>query len=153
MDHARLQTELQKSLYRLGRANMEDFGSITKLEAFTLGLLRKGQVEHPEAKGMYISELVRRSHGSPPAISRTLRQLEQKGYLERVVDRADRRMTYVVLTAQGLAALDEAWERSRVQVSRVLDRMGEDNVNALIQQLNQLTDIILDEQEKERTQC
>lgn len=152
MDHANLQTELQKALYRLGRAHMENFGAVTKLEALILGLLRRDQERNPEAPGLTVSELVRRCHGSPPAISRTLRQLEGRGMLERSVCRADRRIIYVALTTRGRDALDDAWASSQELVSRVLDRMGEENMLILIGQLNRMADIIEDEQ-KERRQC
>lgn len=152
MDHANLQTELQKALYRLGHAHMEDFGAVTKLEALTMGFLRREQERDPESPGLTVSELVRRCHGSPPAISRTLRQLEGRGLLERSVCRTDRRITYVALTVRGREALDDAWAASQEFVSRVLDRMGEENMLILIGQLNRMADIIEDEQ-KERTQC
>lgn len=43
-----------------------------------------------------------------PAVSRTLRSLENGGYLQREVCRSDRRNTYVSLTDAGKAAVQEA---------------------------------------------
>lgn len=47
------------------------------------------------------SELAAKTKTLPPAVSRTLRGLEEKGYVERSVDKKDRRNTYISLTEKG----------------------------------------------------
>ena len=43
-----------------------------------------------------------------PAISRTLKGLEERGYVERNINKNDRRNTYVELTAEGERLTEEA---------------------------------------------
>ena len=50
-----------------------------------------------------ISELASRAKMLPSAISRTLKGLEERGYVERNINKNDRRNTYVELTAEGEA--------------------------------------------------
>ena len=47
---------------------------------------------------MTISELAAIARMLPSAISRTLKGLEEKGYVERTINKQDRRNTYVELT-------------------------------------------------------
>ena len=47
----------------------------------------------------------------PPAVSRTLRGLEEKGYVERSADKKDRRNTYISLTEQGWKKGEEVRDR------------------------------------------
>ena len=80
------------------------------------------------------SELAAKTKTLPPAVSRTLRGLEEKGYVERTVDKKDRRNTYISLTEQGwkkgMHKLQEKVEQlySRQELSHLekyLDRLYE----------------------------
>lgn len=55
-----------------------------------------------------ISELASRAKMLPSAISRTLKGLEERGYVERNINKNDRRNTYVELTAEGEHLTEEA---------------------------------------------
>lgn len=55
-----------------------------------------------------ISELASRAKMLPSAISRTLKGLEERGYVERNINKNDRRNTYVELTAEGERLTEEA---------------------------------------------
>lgn len=65
-------------------------------------LLRSQKIK--SEKGATISELANLLQVSPPAVSRTLKKLEQKGYAQRITDTSDRRNTYVYVTDEGNAA-------------------------------------------------
>ena len=54
-----------------------------------------------------ISELASRAKMLPSAISRTLKGLEERGYVERNINKNDRRNTYVELTAEGERLTEE----------------------------------------------
>lgn len=64
------------------------------------------QEEYPDA--CTVSMITRKMRVPQPAVSRTLRNLENGGYLQREVCRSDRRNTYVLLTDAGKAALQDA---------------------------------------------
>lgn len=52
-----------------------------------------------------ISKLSKTMFVSPPAISKKINDLENKGFVERVNDKNDRRNTFVILTAKGMDIL------------------------------------------------
>lgn len=55
-----------------------------------------------------VSHVVKSLGMPPPAVSRGLRILDQKGYITRTVDESDRRNTFVALTGDGRKILQEA---------------------------------------------
>ena len=59
---------------------------------------------HGQDGAVYISDLVQELHQPLPAISRTVRQMEQDGLVERLADPADRRKTLVRFTPKGYEA-------------------------------------------------
>ena len=64
------------------------------------------QEEYPDA--CTVSMITRKMRVPQPAVSRTLRNLENGGYLQREVCRSDRRNTYVLLTDAGKKAGQDA---------------------------------------------
>lgn len=64
------------------------------------------QKEHPDS--CTVSMIAKKMQIPQPAVSRTLRSLENGGYLQREVCRSDRRNTYVSLTDAGKTAVQEA---------------------------------------------
>ena len=60
------------------------------------------QKEHPDS--CTVSMITKKMCVPQPAVSRTLRSLENGGYLQREVCRSDRRNTYVSLTDAGKTA-------------------------------------------------
>ena len=71
-----------------------------------------------------VSELAQRHCVSTPAISRTLRKLEKKGYAKRVTSEKDRRNTYVTITENGKAALSADLKVMTAFMSRVLSHLN-----------------------------
>ena len=123
-------------------------GGLPMGEYWMLQLIRRRQEENPESNGVYVSALTECTHASPPAVSRTLRKLEEKELVQRRTDPKDRRTTYVVLTEPGLALLEASHRQMEELAQRVAQRMGGDALRALAVQLDQLTETILEEREK-----
>lgn len=148
------QQTLLAALFELGRPNFPPmhlaFDGLTKGEFFILNLIYDHGRQNPEAEGMYVSELLRATHATPPAVSRMLRGMEEKGYVERVVDRSDRRTTYIVLTAQGIALRKEAERRALDFTGRVIDQMGMADIEQLLSLWRRMRDIVQQELAKER---
>lgn len=55
--------------------------------------------------GSSVSEIAKLLQVSPPAISRTLKKLREKHFVDSSIDETDRRNTYIVITKEGKAAL------------------------------------------------
>ena len=72
---------------------------------------------------------------------RTLRGLEQRGLVDRAVDRIDRRNTYVMLTPAGEAARADTIRELDGYTRRVLERMGREDMETLIRLWNRLADV------------
>ena len=73
-----------------------------------------------------------------PAVSRTLKTLEDKGYIERDVNKADRRNTYVRLTASGEQKQEECEQIMSSFAHAVISKIDRDDMEQLIDCLNEL---------------
>lgn len=135
------------AMLRLGLLHLRN-GELTRGEYYLLNLISEHARCHPQAKGMYVSELAELMQVTPPAVSRMLRSLEQKDYIERVVDRADRRTTYIVLLPKGDAERCELERRALAFSGHVIDRLGEEDTASLLRIWGHLTDILAEEQTK-----
>ncbi len=87
--------------------------------------------EHCEGQGVKVSNIVRCKNVPAPAVSRSLRALEQKGYIIRSVDRNDRRNTYVELTDAGYTVLRETEAIMNDFADAVFGQMGDENTKKL----------------------
>lgn len=139
--------ELMKDFLRAGdRFRKMDLGSlhpgITHGEFMVLERIHSYSRQYGEIYGAHVSDLVRELEISPPALSRMLRSLEQKGLLERESDREDRRNTCVCLTGQG-RQMRENGHRMLVEFARVtVEHMGEAQMRELICLWNRLADVL-----------
>ena len=101
--------------------------------------------ERSRGKSVKVSTVVRCKNVPAPAVSRSLRSLEQKGYIIRSVDRNDRRNTYVEVTDEGYAVLRETDAIMNDFADAVFGRMGDENMK----KLNSFLREFLDTAEKE----
>lgn len=90
---------------------------------------------------MTISELAANARMLPSAISRTLKGLEEKGYVERTINKQDRRNTYVELTEEGKRQTREVRQVMRDFGKTVMAKLDEHEVNELILYLNNIYSI------------
>lgn len=94
-------TRFFSALYQFHKLHMGDLvPDITKLEGITMAAIKHCSGEKGKEE-LTVSELTAKLKAKGPAVSRTLKTLEDKGYIERDVNKADRRNTYVKLTASG----------------------------------------------------
>lgn len=134
---------------RFGKLSINPIPSeFTKGEFFCMGAIQNEMEEHPELGGVYVWKLARHMHVHPPAASRLLRDLEERGLIERGIDLTDRRNIKVKLTPSGT----QAWERMEAGAEafgqRVLSRMGKENMDQLVTLCDRLCDILEEEQNK-----
>lgn len=87
---------------------------------------------------MTISELAAKARVLPSAVSRTLKGLEDRGYVERYINKQDRRNTYVELTKEGDRAILEARNTMEEFGRDVMRRLKEDDIRQLISYLNNI---------------
>ena len=136
--------DLYTALHRFGRLKFGDlFPEITKVDCMTLMAISHYS---KEAEGkLTVSELAEKIHAQPSAVSRTLKALEDKGYIERTVNKADRRNTYVALTNAGQRELETVQETMDNFTEAVILRMNEADVQKMILYLEELYQIAQEE--------
>lgn len=100
--------------------------------------------------GVKVSWLVKKSHVPASAVSRTLRTLEQKGFIERTVDKADRRNTFVSLTEAGFSINREIDNIMEGFADAVFGNMGEETMQKMNGYLKQFLETSRCEIERRR---
>ena len=96
-------------------------------------------------KAITISYLAEVLQVSAPSISRSIKQLEERALVKRVIDAKDRRNTYVYLTDAGKAKVLEIDQFMHHFQQRVANRLGEEKISKLIHTLNELYEISQEE--------
>ena len=71
-------------------------------------------------------------------------RLEDKGYINRLYDKKDRRVTYIDLTQKGIDLLDKHNDIMINYTNSMISRLGEEDTKTLVNLLNRLCDIIED---------
>lgn len=102
----------------------------------------KAEAAAPDAKPVTLSQLASAMHQSLPALSQRVTVLEEKGFVERVADAADRRVTGLRLTKTGRSEMDAAFRRFSGILSQAAGRMGRRNMALLLQLLGELADAL-----------
>ncbi len=74
-------------------------------------------------------------------MSRTLRGLEEKGYVESTVDKKDRRNTYISLTEKGWKKGEEVRDRMQDFGCSVMSQLKEEDVDQLVAYLDRIYEI------------
>jgi len=92
--------------------------------------------------GIKISTLSAHMHMSMPGASQMLNSLENKGMVERIMAKDDRRVIYVNFTEKGRTLLTESMQDFLGAMDQVLEEFGEKDSKELIVLLNRLSDIM-----------
>lgn len=146
MSEKNLKEEFMRVSHRMRRLNMSHvFSDVSQGEFFALEMLRKFQQRNGDSRGVIVSDLARSLRVSPPAASRTLKNMEEKGLIRREVDKNNRRNTYVFLTEKGMESRDMASKAMEDFTGRVMKRMGDENVEMLISLIQKMTTIMEEE--------
>lgn len=129
---------------------------MTKMDCMTLMTIAHSNCGKEEG-GITTSGLAERMQVKSSAISRTLKGLEEKGLIERTVNKADRRNTYVELTEQGKLVLAECKNTMDELAKAIFSQMKPEDIKQMIGYLDELYRIAKNEIEirsnkKEREQ-
>lgn len=122
---------------------------VTQSEFFLLSMVRRfGDYSENHSESINVSRLAEVLSVSSAAVSRTLRGLEEKQYLERVTDSENKRNTYVRLTPAGRRLFEDENLYIENLTGRIFSRMGEENMKTLFELSKKLHEITADEIEK-----
>ena len=140
--------KLYEALGRLKRLRIGDlFQEMTKTDGMTLLAIDHFNKEKEDGV-LTVSELAEKIHMKPSAVSRTLKSLEDRGLIERTVNRADRRNTYVVVSEKGR----EEWKRMEAfgkEFARsVFLRMSRNDIENLLSYIDRFASVAEEEIER-----
>lgn len=109
-------------------------------------------LKNKQDRKVNINEITDRIHTLPQAISRNLKNLEEKKYIKRSVDPNDRRNIKVSITAEGENALKETEDSLDDFTSAVFHQIDPETKRMLISYLHELYDIAKKELQERKKQ-
>lgn len=102
------------------------------------------------AESVAISEIARRTHVDKAWISRSVRELEKNGLIEKRVDPKDSRVSLAALTPKGRALLEEIRPHVTVAEGQVLEGIKEANFKRDLNRLLENAEAILEKAENQQ---
>lgn len=146
-DENNLKSSMMKTIIRMKTVNSKlTFDGLTHREIITLELLAKYMDENMKSSGMSVSDLTLCLNISMPQVSRMLKSLEEKKYIQRIVNDTDRRSTYVTITDIGRLKRKCAMGELDEYIRHVIERMGEKRIREMLFIMNEMVDVMKDEQ-------
>lgn len=106
-------------------------------------MLKRIRMNSSDAEGITISALSELMEITKPAVSQIINALEDKGYVERVTRKNDRRLVYVRLTEYGEECLNREFRLMMEKMNRVFAQMGEKDTEELLRLMEKLFAIIM----------
>lgn len=110
------------------------------------------QSEAGEECGVRVSDIVNRLQVSAPAVSRGLHNLEGQGLIVRRVDLQNRRNTYVDITTEGHAMVEEVNAIMSDLADAIFVQMGKENMKKLNAYMERFLETIKAELQKRKYQ-
>lgn len=121
------------------RLNAKFAGELPRSE---LKMLKMIKMNSSETEGVKVSTLSELLDISKSAVSQMINALEDKGYVERVTTKSDRRVVYVRLTENGEERLAMELKTFLQGMDKVFKKMGEDDTEELLRLLEKLYSIV-----------
>lgn len=139
-----LQTELVHSIFQfkklissgLGMDVAENKSCINMSELILMNAIVNNTMDSENNVGL--SDIRRYLSISKGAVSQILGSLEKKGYINRDIDRNNRRNIIVTLTQEGRQVLECQYNDFCVRLENIVGRLGEDDAKQMIRILNRL---------------
>lgn len=122
----------------LNRSDMMTLGAVA-------GMTRKGRT-------VTVSLLAHAMHQSLPGISQKVSGLEELGYLRRVPDKSDRRVSCIQLTEAGGQLADKGLRHFLGRVEQALDTLGAEKADTLMALMRELSAAIRDVQAQDEAE-
>jgi len=94
-------------------------------------------------------QLARELNVSPGAVVQLCDRLQEQGYVERVPDTDDRRVTWFQLTESARAMFEEVWQIRRSRLAPALARLSESDVENLVRMVGEVADALEEERRKD----
>lgn len=146
---ADLQEQLITAQYRFMKMHRDlCFTGLRKSEFVMLEIIERENGNREQ--GVLASDIAKRLRITAPAVSKMLRSMEEKGYVERRVDEKDRRNTRVSITPDGKEAEQQVRRQMQEFITGVIERLGEERTKELIHLMNRYTEIMQEENQNRK---
>lgn len=129
--------QIMQKFYK-STVNLKNIIEIPRSEFMMLKLIKSHSDENEGITVSMISELM---EISKPAVSQMINVLEEKGYVERVTTKKDRRVVHVRLTEKGEKCLKKAMDSYMKNISVIFEKMGEDDAAEFLRLLEKFYQI------------
>lgn len=142
-----LQTQLIRSIFQFRKLVSSGFGmdmeadksDINLQELVLMNEIANNSID--SKNNVALSEVRLYLAISKAAISQMLTSLEKKGYINRHVDKNNRRNLIVTLTDAGQKTLEIQSEKFSGKLGKIISRLGENEVKQMITIVNRMIDI------------
>jgi DNA-binding MarR family transcriptional regulator len=91
---------------------------------------------HPESHGIKVSDISKALRVAPPTITQLINSLEANGYVERTMDKADRRAVRVKITERGEGTIAQAADAFFESFNGLVEYLGENKSKELAELLS-----------------
>ena len=141
-----IQGQYMQIFHRIARLRLDPlFHDISEGEFAVLQKIYRHTEEYPDAEEISVSEIAFPLGVTSPAISRMVRVLEKKNYVQRLESRRDRRHTLLRLTDEGEAVRKNTFSVLKEYFRRVSEHMGQKRMAELSRLSEQLYAVMEEE--------
>lgn len=109
---------------------------VKKGEFFILAMIIR--LLHVNDEKVTVSMLAKALHQSMPSTSQKINMLENAGYVERIGDADDRRITYIQITPKGRMVAEESMQDFFNRMEKALQTVGKEKVDTMMQTMDEL---------------
>ena len=113
--------------------------SLTYNEAHVMGLLLRHSTE---ANPMTATDLIRRTRLLKSQMNKILTSLESRGFITRTRAEMDKRMIYILLTEEGVAAYQEEHKNVDTILNQLVTKVGAERALYIAKELSEITEIL-----------
>jgi DNA-binding MarR family transcriptional regulator len=123
--------KLLEAFIRFRRAGWRQspIGGLTPSEVMILSYLVRATKEEPA--GIKVSDISNFLQVAPPTITQQVNNLERQGYVDRNIDKEDRRAVRIRLTEQGSDAIERAHKAFHASLAGLVAYLGEEQSEQL----------------------
>lgn len=104
-----------------------------------------GMTARETSPGVSVSEIAGFLNVSVPTVSRCIRNLSAKGYVQKTANEKDKRGTCVSLTPEGKALCQDAHQRISAFISCVLSRLDPAEIDQFLSTMDRIYDAVCSE--------
>ena len=149
MDDEQLKQAVQlRELMNKMKNTLIKFQPMEKLSIGEVALLNVIHISSVRGERTTSSKLSDKLNISKPAASRMLNVVEEKGLIERISEKEDRRRVFIELTTYGKELYEKEINEYQDVCYEIVEKMGNKEMEELLELGNKFFDIILEEIEK-----